>query len=79
MHPYVKRIGDEGNEACAFYAKLAWMVDPFHIAGHKVIFVFFCTNSILNIFRRKNVTSRVKSANTIQISHSSKLCQIRLT
>ena len=36
VHPYVKRIGDEGHEACAYYAKLAWMVDPFHIKGHKV-------------------------------------------
>ena len=38
VHPYVKRIGDEGHEACAYYAKLAWMVDPFHIKGHKVSF-----------------------------------------
>ena len=36
VHPYVKRVGEQGHHACAHYANLAWMVDPFHIDGHKV-------------------------------------------
>ena len=34
IHPYCKRIGEEGNLACEHYANLKWMVDPFHIKGH---------------------------------------------
>ena len=43
VHPYVRKIGEQGHSACAFYANLAWMVDPFHIDGHKVsnrIFIY---------------------------------------
>ena len=37
VHPYVSRIGKEGNPVCSAYASLAWMVDPFHIKGHTVL------------------------------------------
>ena len=30
-----QRIGEEGDEACAYYStELNWMLDPFHAKGH---------------------------------------------
>ena len=35
VHPYVKRIGEEGSKVCQYFAtKLKWAVDRFHIKGH---------------------------------------------
>ena len=48
VHPYCARIGQEGNMVCEEYAKLAWIVDPFHIKGHKVnqwTFLFWLKNA----------------------------------
>ena len=34
VHPYAKRLGEEGHSVCAHYAQKNWMVDPFHVKNH---------------------------------------------
>ena len=47
VHPYCKRLGHEGHQACRFYSEnLNWIVDPFHIKGHIVSYPF--TNSFVS-------------------------------
>ena len=45
VHPYCKRLGLEGHQACRFYSEnLNWIVDPFHIKGHIVSYLVLSIN-----------------------------------